>query len=130
MAGCLNLLSLPAVGAPETETAPLGFMAAAMEYIHNHIESDLTLDGICRAAHVSKYHFCRKFKQITGITVMDYILKTRLLSAKQLLAKTKRSVSEISEDCGFSSISYFCRIFREKEGRSPLEYRKTLENKK
>ena len=75
---------------------------------------------------MSKYHFCRQFKQHIGLTVMKYILRTRITLAKIDLVKTNLSVSEISEKNGFSSVSYFCRIFNETEGCSPLQFRKKV----
>jgi len=56
--------------------------------------------------------------------VMEYILKTRIVLAKNDLLKTNLSITEISEQNGFSSVSYFCRAFKEEEKLSPLQYRK------
>lgn len=124
LSGCLKLLTLLERKADEVTGVSTDAMGHAIEYINRNLSSGLTVDRICRAVHVSKYHFCRKFKRSTGLTVMNYVLKTRIVSAKNLLRKTSRSVSEISEDCGFSSISYFCRVFKQDVGVSPLEYRK------
>jgi AraC-like DNA-binding protein len=55
---------------------------------------------------------------------MDYILKTRIAMAKELLCEADMSVTEISESCGFSSISYFSRTFKNETGMSPLKYKK------
>ena len=55
---------------------------------------------------------------------MDYILKTRLTNAKYMLKEDDISVSEIAEKCGFCSISYFCRVFKEHYNITPLAYRK------
>ena len=111
--------SKPAVAPPSY------FISRAIEYINTNLTERITIDGICEEIHVSKYHFCREFKKVTGFTVMDYILKTRIIIAKSLLRETDKSISEISETCGFSSISYFCRIFKSATSYSPLQYRKT-----
>jgi AraC family transcriptional regulator len=97
----------------------------AVEYINRHITEDISIDEISSACYLSKYHFCRIFKQKTGITVMEYILKTRIMMAKELLCGPKLSVTEISEACGFSSISYFSRAFKNETGLSPLQYKQT-----
>ena len=86
------------------------------------------MDEICREIHISKYYFCRKFKKTTGFTVMDYVLKTRIVAAKGLLSETELSISEISNRCGFGSISYFCRVFKEHTGLTPLQYRKKIDH--
>lgn len=96
----------------------------AVEYINQHISESISMDDICRQIHISKYHFCRHFKKTTGFTVMDYVLKTRIVAAKSMLTDTTLPVSEISSRCGFSSTSYFCRVFKEHTDLTPLQYRK------
>ncbi len=54
-------------------------------YINNNYSKAISLEDICKEIHISKYHFCRKFKQVMGITVMEYILKTRVAAAKIFL---------------------------------------------
>jgi len=110
--------------AEETGHNPVGFAAVVMAYIHGHILEDITIDDICAHVHMSKFHFCRKFKEMTGMTVMDYILKTRIMQAKNMLVRGDLSVGQVGENCGFSSLSYFSRVFREHTGMSPLQYRK------
>ena len=58
------------------------------------------------------------------MTVMEYILKTRIVMAQGMLRKERLSVTEISNRCGFSSISYFSRVFRQDTGMTPLQYKK------
>ena len=108
----------------ESTTAIEGFMGNAFNYINQNIATNICIDDICASINLSKYHFCRKFKEHTGLTVMDYILKTRIILAKIELAKTKLSITEISENLGFSSISYFSRAFKKESGVTPLQYRK------
>lgn len=108
----------------ETTSSAAGSMNKAIEYINSHIFTDIDIDKICASVHVSKYYFCRQFKKTTGLTVMNYILKTRIILAQSMLAKETISVAEVSERCGFSSISYFCRVFKNETGKTPLEYRK------
>ena len=108
------------------ESTPIatGFMSEATKYINENISLDINIDKICSAINISKYYFCRQFKKHTGMTVMKYILKTRIVLAKNELSKTTLPVTEISERCGFTSISYFCRVFKEEENCSPLQYRR------
>ena len=96
----------------------------AVEYINQHIADHICMDEICREIHISKYYFCRKFKRITGVTVMDYVLTTRIVAAKSMMTETELPISEISSRCGFGSIAYFCRVFKERTGMTPLQYRK------
>ena len=108
-------------------TAPMSdFITSAIGCINENISHTLTLDTLCRNLHVSKYHFCRKFKAAIGLTPMEYILKTRLMLAKNALADTSLTISEVSSACGFSSLSYFCRVFKADAKKTPLEYRREL----
>lgn len=100
------------------------FAVTVMGYINTHLYESIKIDEVCEAVHMSKYHFCRKFKEKTGQTFMEYLLKTRIVQATEFLTKTDMSVGEISDRCGFSSVSYFCRVFKENTGKSPLKYRK------
>ena len=101
-----------------------GVINKAIKYINENISLDINIENVCSAINISKHYFCRQFKQHIGLTVMKYILRTRITLAKTDLVKTNLSVSEISEKNGFSSVSYFCRIFKETEGCTPLQFRK------
>lgn len=110
--------------AEESTAASSGYMSKAIQYINENISEALDIDSICRAVNMSKYHFCRQFKYHTGQTVMAYILNTRIILAKEELETTQIGVGEISEKLGFRSSSYFCRVFKEAVGCSPLQYRR------
>ena len=102
----------------------LGAMQTAVDYINEHITEDITVESICASIYMSKYHFCRSFKKKTGVTVMEYVLKTRIMMAEELLSAGNMSVTEISEACAFSSVSYFSRVFKSETGMTPLQYKK------
>ncbi len=122
--GYMQLLTWALQNATDSLSPAHGVLQRAVEYINTHIAEPMTVADICHAAHISKYHFCRKFKETTGFTVMEYILKSRLTRSKSMLRNSRLSISEISEKCGFSSISYFCRVFKADEACTPLQYRK------
>lgn len=103
-------------------------LTKVLEYINNSYQLPLTLDDICKRAHISKYHFCRKFKTTFGITLMEYLLQTRIAAAKTMLVTTDNSINIVSEKCGFSSVSYFCQIFKKRTGLSPNQYRTKNKN--
>lgn len=108
----------------ESLPAPSDFTAKCIGYINAHIAEPIHIDEICQAVNISKFHLCRRFKRATGLTVMEYVLKTRLTLAKNMLFNKNTTISEISRACGFSSLSYFCRVFQEEYGTSPMQYRK------
>ncbi len=124
MGTLLSLLSYMDIYAVESVSRSSTPLQKAIFFINNHITEEINIDAICSAIPMSKYHFCRQFKKTMGLTVMEYILQTRLTLAKNALRKESKSVSQISAECGFSSLSYFCRVFKEHTGLSPLCYRK------
>ncbi len=124
MAAALELMSLLENYEEGSTVGAEGRMARAIRFINENVSQDLDIQKICDAINVSKYHFCRQFKAHTGLSVMDYLLKTRIVLAAEDLRKTNLPVSEISTNLGFSSHSYFCRVFKQDRGVTPLQYRK------
>jgi two-component system response regulator YesN len=95
-------------------------------YIDEHYDDDITLTEIADFAHMSISHFSTLFKQHTGQTLIIYTNQVRINEAKKLLASTGLKIYEIAEKVGFSSLPYFTRVFKQVEGRTPLEYRKSM----
>lgn len=93
-------------------------------FIHSHYSEAVTLDDMLKDVPVSRYHFIRSFKRITGSTPYHYLLSCRITAAKNLLRSTEQSVSEIADCCGFSNPSSFIAHFRSFTGQKPLQYRK------
>ena len=124
LSGLFCLLSFLERGYRESVGSARGWMGEAIALIHREIGSELSVEELAERVNVSKFHFCRSFKQKTGMTVMEYILHTRLLLAKQMLRDSELSVGQISARCGFRSLSGFDRAFKEQTGQTPLQYRK------
>ena len=81
------------------------------------------LSDCARAANMSPYHFLRTFKNITGVTPHQWLLRARLRDAAQRLAMSRAPVTEIALDVGFDDLSNFIRSFRAEFGLSPRQYR-------
>ncbi len=82
------------------------------------------LDAILSDTFYTKEHVCRVFKQAFGVTMTDYLNNRRLELAAEQLAYTGQQVAAISLSLGFSSISYFNKIFKLKYGYTPVQFRK------
>ncbi|WP_105617715.1 AraC family transcriptional regulator [Vallitalea okinawensis] len=95
-----------------------------LSYIEANFAIELTLESISEHAHMSKYHFCRMFKQMTGHTVSHYINSVRIQEADRLLITTDLSIGEIAFKVGFRDTSYFSRIYKQIKNISPTEKRK------
>ncbi len=122
--GVITLMSYAVNYRTDSIHSPTDSITSAISYINSHITSSVTIKQIADSVHINECYLCRKFKQVTGQTIMEYILSTRITLAKNMLKKEPFSVSEISEKCGFSSTAYFCRVFREATGKTALQYRK------
>ena len=92
-------------------------------YIQEYFAQDLTVELLANRAGLSLYHFIRSFKQETGFTPHDYLIHTRLNTAKYLLKNTTLSVKDICFHCGFSSESVFCNAFKRELETTPSKYR-------
>lgn len=108
--------------------APDDFLSKTIGYINANYSKKISLANLCDNIHMSKYHFCRRFKSMMGITVADYLRETRISNAKSMLADSKMSIDEIADACGFSSLSYFSQIFKSCVGMSASQYRKARQN--
>jgi len=93
-------------------------------YIHNHYSEELTLDALAKEFFISPYYLSHQFKDVTGYTLTQYIQMTRIKNVQYLLQNTKKKISELAEECGFTSFSQFNRIFQKYCGQSPSEFRK------
>lgn len=96
----------------------------AVDYINSNYTFPITLEELCEVVGVSKQHLCRLFQSALNTRPMEYIAKRRIQAAKELLSETDRSVEEISEEIGFCTSSYFCKLFRRYEGMTPSQFRK------
>ena len=83
----------------------------------------MTLETISEAAGISKYHFARKFKSITGCSPMEYVNLQRCELAKILLAEKSYTIKQIAQLTGFENPSYFSKVFVETTGVLPSKYK-------
>lgn len=97
-------------------------LQAAMEYIDAHYTEAITREEVCRIAHMSKSSFTYIFKQLTGLTFLEYVHSHRVHLAKGLLEERQMNFTQVGLHCGFSSLSYFGRVFKKYTGMSPREY--------
>lgn len=74
-------------------------------------------------AGYSYHHFRHLFKAKTGLAPFEYIIEKRIEAAKNLLSNTNKSITYISENCGFSSCSQFSMLFKKHCGLSPKQFR-------
>lgn len=95
----------------------------AIDYIHNNLDKDLTLDEVAKNVYVSSTYLSHLFSKCIKMTFSQYIIHARIQKAKNLLSNTGMSIMDIALDCGFNSQSYFSNVFKKLEGLTPKEYR-------
>ncbi len=95
-----------------------------IRYIDAHLQQPLSAEQICRDMHLSKTGLYRLFSEHLGCGVNQYITARRMEIARELLLHTDLPVSEICARSGISNYTYFCRLFKKRNGITPLQYRK------
>ena len=97
-----------------------------ISHINRQYQNDLTLEDLAEVAGLTPQYLCTVFKQYTSQTIFQYINMVRVSKSKELLlAVSDMPIKEIATQTGFHDVSYFCKIFRKLEGKSPLEFRKS-----
>jgi|SRR5215211_3744545 len=94
----------------------------AKDLIDRDYAQQLDVAALAREAHASSAHFARSFKRAFGETPHGYLLRRRIERATELLRGTELSVTEVSLDVGFASLSSFSHAFRALVGESPGAY--------
>jgi AraC-like DNA-binding protein len=102
---------------------PAGKTRRVREFVEAHLSENINLASLATVAGLSVHHFAREFKHSVGITPHQYLIQRRLERAKQMLAQTNLSLSEIAYAAGFSDQSHFCHRFRRMVGTTPREFR-------
>jgi len=93
-------------------------------WIGENSAGEMSLEEVAREAGLSAFHFLRLFAKVLGVTPHQYLVRTRLRRAAQLLAESERPVTEVALDAGFADLSNFVRSFRRAAGASPREFRR------
>ncbi len=109
------------------DASPRSFCASfqrAIAFIEAHLDWPLSLKQVAREAGMSKFHFCRRFKDATGLTFREYLVRRRVARALGLLLDRDRSVSQVYLDVGFKDLGHFSRTFRKLTGQPPSRYRR------
>lgn len=96
---------------------------AMMIYIHEHFQDPISVDQLAQTVHISKRACFRLFQEHLHMTPVEYMRSYRLQRACQMLANGTESITQIAYNCGLGSSSYFGKVFRERFGCSPAQYR-------
>lgn len=98
-------------------------MSEILDYIETHLDQKLALTDLAEMANMSIPSFGRKFKDKTGMTLVQYLNVRRIEAAKRLLQDRSLSLEEISERTGFSNANYLVRVFKKVTGQTISDFR-------
>lgn len=98
--------------------------SAVFQYIAQNLKEKITLSELAEISCMSIPSFCKKFKERTGMTLVQYMNEKRIDKAKILLKNRNYSLWQISEATGFSNANYLIRVFKKVTGQTVSEYRK------
>ena len=96
---------------------------AAREYIDNNPRKWFSLAELANYSGLSRNFFCRIFRDIIGVTPVEYMNRQKINAAKKLLIETNYSIKAIASELGFENDTYFYSMFKNKTGLTPMEYR-------
>lgn len=108
----------------QAQTAKHQKIREVTEYLLAHYATKESQGEMAARFFVSKSYLCRIFKEVTGFTLNEYQNLVRIKVARQLLVDTDSSITEIADQVGFESITYFERVFKKLTDERPLQYRK------
>lgn len=95
----------------------------ALAYLQEHANQDIAADSAAAVAGLRSSRFHERFAAETGFTPLEYHARIRLLRARQLLTQTRRPITRVAFDLGFSSSQYFATVFKNHVGLTPRDYR-------
>lgn len=105
------------------DSAEMSAVGVARHYIEGHADEELSLAAVAKVVNVSASYFSQKFKQSTGMNFVEYVSRTRVEKARNLLQNPHLRISEIAFAVGFQSLSQFNRTFKKVTGQSPSSNR-------
>lgn len=106
---------------PKQDSAAL----QVVRYCSSHYKEPLSVAAVAKALYLSQSHISHTFSEKLKISFSDYVNSLRLDEAVRLLQQTNRSIEQIAEAAGFPTVRTFNRVFRNKYGCCPREYKKS-----
>ena len=95
----------------------------AQDYIEQHYQEKITVDDMAKMVAVSRRSFERRFKNATDNTVIEYLQRVKIEAAKRSFESTRKNISEVMFDVGYSDTKAFRNVFKKIAGLTPVEYR-------
>lgn len=121
-----HMLALCACFQKNTRQTENVHVQKAIKFIHDHVESEISLGDIADHVGINTSYLIRMFKAELEVTPLQYLTALRMERAKELLLDSKLTVKQISDQLGYSDIRSFVRFFKKAQGCTPNEYREKM----
>jgi len=110
------------------EYHPGGALSPAMlkqidGYVRARLSESISLQELASAVALSRYHFARRFREATGTSPHEYVMGKRVEAAQTMLRRTRAPLREVAAACGFTDQSHLTRVFRQRLGVTPGQFR-------
>jgi len=99
-------------------------IADSLSHLHKNLSHAWTLDSLAKTVGLSRAGFAKRFKELVGLSMFDYLTQLRIQRAKELLTETNHSLYEVANQIGYESDLAFNRTFKKRTGETPTAYRK------
>ncbi|WP_301723645.1 response regulator transcription factor [Planococcus shixiaomingii] len=103
---------------------------AAKEWILENLQENITIEKIAGQVYMNPTYFCEFFKNETGETVLDFVTRSRINKARELILTTNLKVYEISGQVGYTDTKYFSKLFKKYYGELPSKFKEKLKSQK
>ena len=101
-----------------------------ISYLKANYATDLNVNDIAKAVHLSPFYLSRIFKEELGITMIEYLTEVRISAARNLLESSDLVLKDIAQKVVYSDVTYFSRLFKKRMGISANEYRRWWKREK
>ena len=102
---------------------PMSLINSTVDHIREHHHENLTVENLAQRAELSPRQLHRKFREVFGLSVQEFLIKTRIQAASDRLLRTDQPIAVIATDLGFCDQSAFTQLFRKHMGLTPRQFR-------
>lgn len=104
--------------------APFSLLDGIKSHIDSHYHMEISRESVAEAFNISPGYLSRLFSRESDVKFNEYLKLARISRSKTLLTNTTMKINEVAEKCGFTDTNYFCKVFRDINDCTPLEYRR------
>jgi len=105
---------------------PIHQLHKVEDHVASHLAEEISIEVLAELVELSPSHFAHVFKESTGMTPLQFVIRQRITRAQQLIRETSRSLIEVGIEVGYTSPSHFAQVFRRVVGVTPTDFRNSL----